>query len=112
MARAKTKTKQPAPSDDSENRVERLYLRDLKFDPQNPRFGDLTAGVTEADILDEIVERFGVDDVLSSLAVNGYMGTEPLVGIRENDGKVRIVEGNRRLAAYFRIAIVALIPNF
>ena len=53
-------------------------------------------------ILDRIVEKFGVDDILSSLAVNGYFEAEPLVCRKQLLGQSEnmvVVEGNRRLAA-------------
>jgi hypothetical protein len=51
------------------------------------------------------VRLFGIEDVLSSIAVNGYMTTEPLVGVElPGDGGVRVIEGNRRLAALLILA--------
>jgi hypothetical protein len=55
-------------------------LNKLFLDKDNPRFGmQEKASATQADILDHIVEKFGVDDVLSSVAVNGYFEAEPMV---------------------------------
>lgn len=80
-------------------RVRPVALSELHLDTRNPRFGSrLGPSVSETAILDAIVEKFGVDDVLSSLAVNGFFEAEPLVGIEEK-GTIRVVEGNRRLAA-------------
>jgi hypothetical protein len=78
-----------------------LALSQLLLDKSNPRFGDLgKKKIEQADILDHIVEKFGVDDVISSLAVNGYFEAEPLVCQKTKDGKkFTVVEGNRRLAA-------------
>jgi len=82
-------------------------LTELLLDPNNPRLGK---GVGELDIkkqsqiLDQIVATFGVDDVLSSLAVNGYFHAEPIVGSKDESGKIRIREGNRRLAACLILA--------
>jgi hypothetical protein len=61
---------------------------------------------SEVDILETVVNVFGVDDVLSSLAVNGYFEAEPLVGvpIKGADSEFRIAEGNRRLAACLILA--------
>ena len=43
---------------------------------------------------------FSIDDVLSSLAINGYFEAEPLVCRRQPDASTFVVvEGNRRLAA-------------
>lgn len=59
----------------------------------------------QADVLDHIVATFGVDDVLSSLAVNGYFDAEPLVCRRDpKSDKAIVVEGNRRLAACLILA--------
>lgn len=80
--------------------VELIPLARLNLDPRNPRFGGLgSAEAGQREILDRIVESYGIGDVISSLAVNGYFRAEPLVGRRGEDGQVTIVEGNRRLAA-------------
>ena len=77
-----------------------VRLDDLLLDPQNPRFGLQGRSASQEQILDLIVEKFGVNDVLSSLAVNGYFEAEPMVCRKIPDSDRRIVvEGNRRLAA-------------
>lgn len=81
-------------------KVSRIHLKDLLLDEKNPRFGLQDRGASQEQILDHIVEKFGVNDVLSSLAVNGYFDAEPLVCRRITDShKAVVVEGNRRLAA-------------
>jgi hypothetical protein len=74
-------------------------LSRLLLDVTNPRFGGQQSGlIDQAAVLDHIVNTYGIDDVISSLAVNGYFKAEPLVG--KVDGKnIKIIEGNRRLAA-------------
>jgi hypothetical protein len=76
-------------------------LSDLHLDKTNPRLGGHATNLkTETEVLDLIVDVFGVDDVLSSIAVNGYFEAEPLIGVKDkNKPGIRIVEGNRRLAA-------------
>jgi hypothetical protein len=74
-------------------------LSDLLLDGDNPRFGDGSGKMSQADILDYIVQKFGVTDVISSLAVNGYFEAEPLVLKDGPPGKFIVAEGNRRLAA-------------
>ena len=75
-------------------------LGDLLLDPKNPRFGLQGRSASQEQILDLIVEKFGVNDVLSSLAVNGYFEAEPMVCRRLPDSEQRVVvEGNRWLAA-------------
>ena len=81
-------------------RVENVSLEYLLLDGDNPRFGSQEKSASQEQILDHIVEKFGVDDVLSSLAVNGYFEAEPLVcRERPNSKDSVVVEGNRRLAA-------------
>ena len=80
--------------------VVRLDSRALLLDAANPRFGAQDAGRGQTELLDHIVQRFGVDDVLSSLVVNGYFEAEPVVCRRQADTSTFVVlEGNRRLAA-------------
>lgn len=81
-------------------KVTQIPLANLLLDPENPRFGSQDKGSSQEQILDHIVEKFGVNDVLSSLAVNGYFEAEPLVCRRvPKSEKAVVVEGNRRLAA-------------
>ncbi|MEQ8557309.1 MAG: hypothetical protein RIB03_03240 [Henriciella sp.] len=83
--------------------ISRIPLKRLLLDPSNPRFGFREKSGSQAEILDHIVEKFGVNDVLSSLAVNGYFEAEPVV-CRENGDNFVVVEGNRRLAACLILA--------
>lgn len=89
-----------------ERPIELLFLEELQFDLRNPRYGAGAAQInTEREALDHIVQMFGVNDVLSSIAVNGFFDSEPLVGIRlEKEARVKILEGNRRLAACLILA--------
>ena len=74
-------------------------LAELHFDMKNPRFGGRAGDIkTEAATLDYIVHNFGIEDVISSIAANGYFQSEPLVGVEGKNG-ITILEGNRRLAA-------------
>lgn len=97
--------KKPTNSSTDAERIHMVKLSDLHLDIRNPRFGGRADGLkNESDVLDTIVEKFGVEDVLSSLAVNGFFDAEPLVGLRSKKGGIRIVEGNRRLAACLILA--------
>ncbi len=88
-------------------------LSDLHLDKTNPRLGGHSSGLkNEIEVLDLIVDVFGVDDVLSSIAVNGYFDAEPLIGVEDRGKKgIRIVEGNRRLAACLILANDARAKN-
>lgn len=81
-------------------RKDSIPLDQLLLDQSNPRFGGLAGkSVDQADILDHIALTFGLDDVLSSLAVNGYFDAEPMVCRKLDNGKYVVLEGNRRLSA-------------
>ncbi len=86
--------------DTADGEIKNLPVEDLLLDSDNPRFGKLGNEQEQSQILDHIVRRFGVDDILSSLAVNGYFRSEPLVCQRMSKGEKLVVkEGNRRLVA-------------
>ncbi len=83
-----------------------LPVESLLLDGDNPRFGNLGDGdkQEQSAILDRVVERFGVGDILSSLAVNGYFSSEPLVCEKSPEsGRFVVKEGNRRLVACLMI---------
>lgn len=90
----------------AERPIELFYLEELQFDLRNPRYGTSAAKIhNEQEALNYIVETFGVDDVMSSITVNGFFDSEPLVGLRlEKDKRIKIIEGNRRLAACLILA--------
>ena len=96
----------PPPENPFEGRqLRRVPLDSLFLDKDNPRFGFKEHEAGQVQILDRIVEKFGVDDVLSSLAVNGYFEAEPLVCRRQGaSSKYTVLEGNRRLAACLMLA--------
>lgn len=83
-----------------------VELRNLLLDENNPRFGDSRGSFRDqTEVLDWVVENFGVNDVINSLAINGYFEAEPLV-VEEVEGtdKYVVKEGNRRLAACLILA--------
>ncbi|NYS16422.1 hypothetical protein HZS47_26615 [Achromobacter xylosoxidans] len=82
-----------------------IPLEHLKLDEENPRFGGAAGGFdNQTQVLDWIVSNFGVEDVISSLAINGYFEAEPLVVEDMGDGNFIVREGNRRLAACLILA--------
>ncbi|EOD6327681.1 hypothetical protein ACRBF7_001444 [Providencia stuartii] len=80
--------------------VQYIRLNELFLDVENPRFGeDASSGSTQVDVLNNIVKNYGVNDVISSLAVNGYFSAEPMVVKKNGKNNYIVMEGNRRLAA-------------
>ncbi|SPH20355.1 hypothetical protein ASD8599_01091 [Ascidiaceihabitans donghaensis] len=78
---------------------DRINISELLLDESNPRFGELERGVEQSQLVDLIIDKFGIEDVVSSLAMNGFFAAEPLVCVRRADGKLVVKEGNRRLCA-------------
>jgi hypothetical protein len=78
----------------------KLPLSDLNFDTRNPRlveYGDLS-DLSELELIKLLWKRMAVDEVLLSIATDGFWSYEPLIVCKE-DGKWVVIEGNRRLAA-------------
>jgi ParB/Sulfiredoxin domain len=75
--------------------VDSLYL-----DPRNPRLAmaDVEAEATQEQILKVLWREMAVDEIALSIAANGFFTYEPLFAIEE-DGRLVVIEGNRRLAA-------------
>lgn len=83
---------------------DKKLISELLLDEGNPRFGDLDRNADQSQLVDMIITRFGIDDVLNSLALNGFFQAEPLVCMRKQDGRLIVKEGNRRLAACIVLA--------
>lgn len=82
------------------NEIQKIPISDLLLDKDNPRFGG-NPGTPEIQksLLEAIVDKHGVDDLLTSMATSGYFSAEPVVAAEHHNGKFIVVEGNRRLAA-------------
>ncbi len=81
------------------NKTDRVPVSDLLLDAGNPRFGgNLCASENQSLLLESIIEQHGVNDLLASMSSNGYFDAEPVVAV-EKEGRLTVVEGNRRLAA-------------
>lgn len=91
----------PAKGEKPEHPVTLKPLSELRFDMRNPRYGPWARKFkNEAEIVDHIANDVGLEDVLSSMAVNGYFPSEPVIGVRRSgSGPIEVKEGNRRLAA-------------
>lgn len=78
--------------------VRRIKTIDLDFDPQNPRFYRLNNVTTDEAVIEEMLDDEGAQDLMASIGQKGYFDGEPLLVTQEN-GRMIVVEGNRRLAA-------------
>lgn len=76
----------------------RVKVKDLLFDPHNPRLPGGFGG-NEKEIFRFLVDEIGVDDLINSMASSGVIEGDPIIARPEADGKFYVIEGNRRLAA-------------
>jgi len=83
-----------------------IPVDNLLFDFENPRLtmGDETK--TDRDMVRVLWHNMSVDEIVDSIAANGFFREEPLIAIPKDPSKVDpakdkfvVVEGNRRLAA-------------
>lgn len=74
---------------------------DLVFDYGNPRLTDEVGPLpkNEKDMIGLLSQAADIDELLRSIAQNGYLPFDDMVVIRDKDGKFKVLEGNRRLAA-------------
>ncbi len=72
-------------------------LKDLRFDPENPRFTDQTFQKDE-DLIRYLYDEMDVEEIIQSILSSGYLNYEPLIVMKEGTSYT-VLEGNRRLAA-------------
>lgn len=80
------------------NTAEYLPIEELHLDSKNPRICQIEEELDEEKILEILWREFSVEEVALSIAENGFFSYEPLF-VAEEDEKLVVVEGNRRLAA-------------
>lgn len=77
----------------------RVDVKDLLFDPHNPRLPGEFSG-NEKQIFRFLVDEIGVDDLINSIASSGIIEGDPIIARpAETSGRFYVIEGNRRLAA-------------
>ena len=70
----------------------------LKLDHHNPRLIAVGEETTDVQIIAQLYRSEDLDELLESIATNGYLDIEPLIVLEDND-RLIVLEGNRRLAA-------------
>jgi len=80
--------------------IDDATVDDIDLDEDNPRLRFYHHGeiLSQARLTQILFRRFSLEELGQSFLVNGYFSEEPLVCVRE-DGRLVVVEGNRRLAA-------------
>ena len=70
----------------------------LVLDDENPRLIGGGGVSTDVDIIANLYRAEDLEELLQSIAANGYLDIEPLI-VLEKGGHLIVLEGNRRLAA-------------
>lgn len=78
--------------------VEMIALDKLDLDDANPRLPNAIARTQEA-MINYIATSTSLEDLMSAISQNGYFSGEPLIAIPADNGKYKVIEGNRRLTA-------------
>ena len=80
------------------NAVGKVPVAELRLDRKNPRLIERDEDASDITIIARLYSRADLGELLQSISANGYLDIEPLVAMPEN-GKMIVLEGNRRLAA-------------
>lgn len=81
-----------------ENVFKYIKVRDLFLDDQNPRLPRHLRGKDEASIIAYMLKDAATTDLMIAIGENGFFEGEQLLVFEEN-GRYRVIEGNRRLTA-------------
>jgi hypothetical protein len=72
---------------------------ELVLDPDNPRLPAADQGASQPRLREILIERFKVTELAESIVTAGYNAFDPILGYQpKQDGKITVLEGNRRVA--------------
>lgn len=89
-----------------------IDINKLNFDPQNPRLPEfgLKQSSTESEIIEILWDAMDARELVLSISASGFFNHEPLIVANENE-KLVVIEGNRRLAAVKLLLNRDILPN-
>lgn len=80
--------------------IEQIASSYLVFDIQNPRMVEFGINqYTEEELINLLWKEMAVEELVMSILAQGFFDHEPLYVMPRKDGKLIVLEGNRRLAA-------------
>jgi len=84
-----------------EQEIEDIPVENLYLDENNPRLAWRVASdtISQEDLLEVLWQEMAVEELVTSIAENGYFRSEPLFVIPRDEEGYTVVEGNRRLTA-------------
>jgi hypothetical protein len=80
--------------------AQKVSVELLDFDEHNPRFtpDKKPDGSSDAAVVAMLATSADLSELIQSISTSGYINIEPLIVIERN-GRLAVLEGNRRLAA-------------
>lgn len=80
--------------------AEKVSVEILDFDENNPRFtpDKQPSGSGDSAVIAMLASSADLSELIQSISTSGYINIEPLIVIERN-GRLAVLEGNRRLAA-------------
>lgn len=80
--------------------IDFIESQNLVFDSQNPRMVEFGVNqYSEEQLINLLWKEMAVEELVMSILALGFFDHEPLYVMRRGDGKLIVLEGNRRLAA-------------
>lgn len=94
------------------NTITHITPQELHFDYRNPRIAEFgfDKETAENEILKILWSVMGVEEIVLSIKASKFFQNEPLIAIEE-EGKIIVIEGNRRLAAVKSILTPSVADN-
>ena len=78
--------------------IQLIKADELHFDFKNPRLVEFHGLANEESILNVLWKNMDINELVMSILASGFFKSEALYVVRE-EGKLIVIEGNRRLAA-------------
>lgn len=91
-------TEENKKKDNTTRKIIPIPIEQLILDNENPRFAGSSPLPSQNDIAKNLWEEMHLDELILSIAVNGYYEHEPLLVVKKDENYL-VIEGNRRLAA-------------
>lgn len=85
----------------NKKKIIEIPIGDLVYDIANPRIPQSIKQEDEEKVLEWMINKENVIDLMYSIGEKGFFSGEPLLVIKNSDGKYVTVEGNRRYTATY-----------
>lgn len=91
------------------DRIEDISIESLFLDDENPRLPSYLRGKDDKTIITYMLQEAATLELMLAIGQKGFFRGEPLLVVEE-EGKFRVIEGNRRLTALLLLKNPSLAP--